>query len=276
VIKDLVVNLGRTADRDVVAEFAISIAEAFQAHVAGIAFAYEPVVAPAVMDGLSAAWIDTQRNESLAAAQAAIERFEKAARRAGSSAEHRLLEASLGTAPTLFGRITRRFDLSVVGQTKPDGIVTDDLFIEAALFESGRPVIVVPYIQTRGLKLDRVLVCWDARRSAARAVGDAMPFLRRSNSVEVVTVSSRRRDNNEIPGADVGEHLARHGLKVEVKHLVADDTNVTNAILSHAADSAADFIVMGGYGHTRIREFVFGGVTRGMLGSMTVPTLMSH
>jgi nucleotide-binding universal stress UspA family protein len=275
-IKDLVVNLGLTADRDVVAEFAISIAEAFQAHVAGIAFAYEPVVAPTVVDGLSAAWIDTQRSERLAAAQAAIERFETAARRAGSSAEHRVLEASFGAAPTLFGSITRRFDLSVVGQTKPDGIVTDDLFIEAALFESGRPVIVVPYIQTLGLKLDRVLVCWDAKRSAARAVGDAMPFLQRSKSIQIVTVSKGRRANDEIPGADIGEHLARHGLKVEVRQLVAEDINVTNAILSHAADSAADFIVMGGYGHTRIREFVFGGTTLGMLRSMTVPILMSH
>jgi nucleotide-binding universal stress UspA family protein len=275
-IRDLVVNLTVTADRDVTAEFALSIAEAFQAHVAGIAFAYEPVVAPTVVDGLSAAWIDTQRNESLAAAQAAIERFETAARRAGSSAEHRLLEASLGAAPTLFGCITRRFDLSVVGQTKPDGIVTDDLFIEAALFESGRPVIVVPYIQTRQLKLERILVCWDAGRSAARAVGDAMPFLQRSKYVQIVTVSDGRQHDDEIPGADIGEHLARHGLKVELKQLVAGDIDVTNAILSHAADCAADFIVMGGYGHTRIREFVFGGTTLGMLRSMTVPTLMSH
>jgi nucleotide-binding universal stress UspA family protein len=275
-IKDLVVNLGLTTDRDVVAEFAISIAETFHAHVAGIAFAYEPVVAATVVDGLSAAWIDTQRNDNLATAQAAIERFEVIAKREGLSVEHRLLEASLGVAPTLLGRIARRFDLSVVGQTKPDGIVTDDLFIEAALFESGRPVIVVPYIQTHRLKLDRVLVCWDAGRSAARAVGDAMPFLQRSKSIEVVIVSNGRRANDEIPGADIGEHLARRDLKVEVKQLVADGIEVANVILSHAADVAADFIVMGGYGHSRIREFVLGGTTHGMLKSMTVPTLMSH
>jgi nucleotide-binding universal stress UspA family protein len=275
-IKDLVVNLGLTTDRDAAAEFAISIAQTFQAHVAGIAFAYGPVVAPAVVDGLSAAWIDTRRSENRAAAEAAIERFESAAKRAGSSAEHRLLEASFGAAPTLLGSIARRFDLSVVGQTKPDGIATDDLFIEAALFESGRPVIVVPYIETYRLKLDRVLVCWDARRSAARAVGDAMPFLQRSESIQIVTVSSGRPHNDEIPGVDIGEHLARHGLNIDVKQLVADDIDVTNAILSHAADCAADFIVMGGYGHTRIREFVFGGTTLGMLKSMTVPTLISH
>ena len=98
----------------------------------------------------------------------------------------------------------------------------------------------------------------------------------KGKAIQIVTVSSGRQDKDEIPGADIGEHLARHGLKVELKQLVADGIDVTNAILSHAADSAADFVVMGGYGHTRIREFVFGGTTRGMLGSMTVPTLMSH
>jgi nucleotide-binding universal stress UspA family protein len=108
------------------------------------------------------------------------------------------------------------------------------------------------------------------------AVGDAMPFLQRSKSIQIITVSSGRRSKDEIAGADIGEHLARHGLEIDVKQLVADDIDVTNAILSHAADSGADFIVMGGYGHTRIREFVFGGTTLGMLRSMTVPTLMSH
>jgi nucleotide-binding universal stress UspA family protein len=80
----------------------------------------------------------------------------------------------------------------------------------------------------------------------------------------------------EIPGADIGQHLARHGLRVEVKRLVAEDVGVANTILSYAADCAADFIVMGGYGHSRLREFVLGGATYGMLESMTIPTLMSH
>jgi hypothetical protein len=139
-IKDLVVNLAVGADRDAAAKFAISIAEAFEAHIAGIAFAYEPIIIPEVMDGLSAAWVDTQRDENRAAAQAAIDRFEVAAKREGTSAEHRLLEASLGAAASLFGRIARRFDLSVVGQMKPARMTPDDLLVESALFESGRPV----------------------------------------------------------------------------------------------------------------------------------------
>jgi nucleotide-binding universal stress UspA family protein len=275
-IKDLVVNLAAGAERDPAAEFVLSIATSFEAHIAGIGFAYEPIITPTVMDGLSAFWIDTQREDNLAAAQAAIDRFEAAARREGLSAEHRLLEASLGSAATLFGAIARRFDLAVVGQSGPDRMARDDLLVESALLESGRPVIVVPYIQTLGLKLDRVLVCWDASRSAARAAADAMPLLQRSRALEILSVSSADGNPDELPGADFGEHLARHDLKVEVRRLIAGDMDIANTILSYAADAGADFIVMGGYGHSRLREFVLGGVTRAVLGSMTVPVLMSH
>jgi nucleotide-binding universal stress UspA family protein len=274
-IKDLVVNLAPVAERDPATEFAISIAEAFEAHIAGISFAYEPIITPTVMDGLSAAWIDTQREDNFAAAQAAVDRFEAAVRRRGLSAEHRLLEASLGSAATLFGAIARRYDLAVVGQSGPDRMARDDLMVEAALLESGRPVIVVPFVQTMGLKLDRVLVCWDASRSAARALADAMPLLRRTGAVEIVSVTAEGNPE-ELTGADVGDHLARHDLKVEVRRLAKGDVDIANTILSYAADAGADFIVMGGYGHSRLREFVLGGVTRGILGSMTVPVLMSH
>jgi nucleotide-binding universal stress UspA family protein len=275
-IKDLVVNLTVGADRDAAAQFAVSIAQTFEAHIAGIAFALDPVITPTVMDGLSAAWVDTQRLENRAAAQAAIDRFEAAAAREGLSAEHRLIEASLGGAAGLFGRIARRFDLAVVGQMEPDRMAPDNLLVESALFESGRPAVVVPYIQNEGLKLGRVLVCWDASRNAARAVADAMPFLRRATAIEIVMVARTSGAADELPGVDLGEHLARHGLKIEVKRLVAEGADVANTILSHAADCAADFIIMGGYGHSRLREFVLGGMTRGMLGAMTVPALMSH
>jgi len=275
-IKDLVVNLTVGADGDPAAQYAVSIAEAFEAHIAGIAFAYDPVITPTVMDGLSAAWVDTQRTENRAAAQAAIDRFEALAKREGLSAEHRIIEASLGGAASLFGRIARRFDLAVVGQMDPERMMPDDLLIESALFESGRPVVVVPYIQKAGLKLDRVMVCWDSSRNAARAIADALPFLKRGKMIEIVMVASGGGKTDELPGVDLGEHLARHDLKVDVKRLVATDVDVANVILSHAADCGADFIVMGGYGHSRLREFVLGGATRGILESMTAPVLMAH
>jgi nucleotide-binding universal stress UspA family protein len=275
-IKDLVVNLTLGADGDPAAQYAVSIAEAFEAHIAGIAFAYDPVITPTVMDGLSAAWVDTQRTENHAAAQAAIDRFEAAAKREGLSAEHRIIEASLGGAARLFARIARRFDLAVIGQMDPERMMPDDLLIESALFESGRPVVVVPYIQKEALKLDRIMVCWDNSRNAARAIADALPFLKRGKIIEIVMVASGGGKTDELPGVDLGEHLARHDLNVEVKRLVASDVDVANVILSHAADCGADFIVMGGYGHSRLREFVLGGVTRGILQSMTAPVLMAH
>jgi nucleotide-binding universal stress UspA family protein len=276
VIKDLVVNLTVGADRDPATQFAVSIAEAFEAHIAGIAFAYDPVITPTVMDGLSAGWVDAQRAENHAAAQKAVDRFEAAAKLQGLSAEHRIIEASLGKAASLFGRMARRFDLTVVGQMDPERMVPDDLMIEAALFESGRPMVVVPYIQKDGLKLDRVLVCWDGSRSAARAIADSLPFLKRGKLIEIVMVATGSGKADELPGVDLGEHLARHDLVVEVKRLVAADIDVSNVVLSYAADCAADFIVMGGYGHSRLREFVLGGATRGILQSMTVPVLMAH
>jgi len=144
------------------------------------------------------------------------------------------------------------------------------------LFDSGRPVIFVPYIQKSGLKLDRVMLCWDGSRAATRAINDAMPFLEKAKQVELVIVSSKAGKANELTGADMGQHLARHGLKVEVKRITSPDIDVTSTILSYAADSSADMIVMGGYGHSRLREFILGGVTRGLLETMTVPTLMSH
>ena len=275
-IKDLVVNLAVGADRDTAAQFAVSIAAAFEAHIAGIAFAYDPVITPTVMDGLSGGWVDAQRAENQAAAQKAVDRFEAAAKLQGLSAEHRIIEASLGRAASLFGHMTRRFDLAVVGQTDPARVLPDDLMIEAALFESGRPVVVVPYIQKDGLKLDRILVCWDGSRSAARAIADSLPFLKYGKLIEIVMVATGSGKADELPGVDLGEHLARHDLDVEVKRLVAGDIDVSNVVLSYAADCAADFIVMGGYGHSRLREFVLGGATRGILQSMTVPVLMAH
>lgn len=275
-IKDIIVNLTVGTPRDTAADYAVSIAQAFESHLAGIAFAFEPVVAPSIMGGIPADIIDAQRTASHGAANEAIKRFELGAKREGLSAESRLIEATLGGAADLFGRMARRFDLAVIGQAEPNKLAAQDIIIEGALFESGRPVIVVPYIQREVLKLDRVMVCWDGSRTAARAIADSLPFLIRSKAIDIVIVASGRDKSDEIPGVDLGQHLARHGLTVDVKRIVAADTDVPNTILSYAADSSADFIVMGGYGHSRLREFVLGGATRGILASMTVPTLMSH
>jgi len=275
-LKDIIVNLTVDAAHDVAADYAISVARTFQAHLTSIGFAFEPVIPGSVMGSMAVELIETQRKEYERAARSAISHVEEAARRVGLAADSRLQTASLAEAADTFGALARRFDLAVVAQAEPNKLPGRELIIEAALFESGRPVLVVPYIQRDGLKLDHVMVCWDGGRNAARAIGDAMPFLTRAKEVEVVVVAGDPGKRDEIPGADIAHHLARHGLKVELERIVVRDLDVANTTLSHAADCGTDLIVMGGYGHSRLREFVLGGATRGILSSMTVPTLMSH
>jgi nucleotide-binding universal stress UspA family protein len=103
-----------------------------------------------------------------------------------------------------------------------------------------------------------------------------MPFIVRAKTTELLTVASESAKSDELPGADMAHHLARHGAKVSVERIVSTEVDVVSTILSHAADTSADLLVMGGYGHSRLREFMLGGVTRGILATMTVPTLMSH
>ena len=273
-IKDLAVNL--SIGRDVAGPYAIGIAELFGAHVAGIAFRYEPVIPPSIAGSFPASYIDAQRAENDQAADVALANFEAAARRAGVSFESRALSASLAGAADRFGAIARRFDLAVVGQAEPDKVAPEELIVEAALFSSGRPVLVVPYIQKDAPRLGRVMVGWDASRSAARAIADAMPFLSRAKAIDIVVVTGERDKSGEITGTNMRRHLARHGIEVNLKHITGSGTDVQNAILSHAADSGADFMVMGGYHHSRLREFILGGVTRGILKSMTVPVFMSR
>jgi nucleotide-binding universal stress UspA family protein len=275
-IKDIVVNLSIGEKPGPACDYAISVAAAFDAHLAGIAFLYDPIVPVSGAGYIPAEVIETQERDNETATRAALDRFTTASARAGVAAEPLTLSASFGGVGEQFGRIARRFDLSIVGQAEPQTSAVEEIVAESALFESGRPVIIVPYIQKAPLKLDRVMLCWDGSRAAARAIADAMPLLHRTGRVEVVIVANERGKQDEIEGADMGGHLARHGLNVEVKRTALGGIDVADVILSHAADASSDFIVMGGYGHSRLREFVLGGVTRSILRSMTVPVLMSH
>jgi len=220
--------------------------------------------------------IETQRADNQTAAESAIKGFTAASNRVGISAEPLTLSASLDGAGDRFACMARRFDLAIVGQDQPKMSSMDHIIGETTLFESGRPMIMVPYIQKEPFKIDNVMICWDGSRAAARAVADAIPILGKSGRVEIVIVTNEPGKQYDIEGADIGQHLARHGLKVNIHRLSGGDIDVADALLSYAADSAADFMVMGGYGHSRLREFVLGGVTHSILQSMTVPVLLSH
>ena len=274
-IKDLVVNLSGRGAQDFAADYAASVAASFGARIVAIAFRYEPVIPDGTLGGIPVELIELQREENSKAAAAAVSRFEAAAKKAGVAAETRIIDATFGGAATVFARVARGFDLAVVGQAQRAHGASEELIIEGTLFESARPVLIVPYIQKRGLTLERVLACWDGSRTATRAIAEAMPFLERAKAVDLVVVSEQRKDE-DITGANMSDHLARHGVRANLKRLSKGDLAIEDVILSYAADSGADFLVMGGYGHSRLREFILGGVTRGILASMTVPVLMAH
>ncbi|MGZ5875266.1 MAG: universal stress protein [Bradyrhizobium sp.] len=276
-IKDIIVNLEHKIARDPARDFAIAVAETFDAHIASVAFAYRLEFPGYVMLEIPADIVAQMIADSERAALAAIDRFDAAAKRSLLSAEHRLLKILGEGAPAILSDIARRFDISVFMQSEPNGVDNDDM-IETSLFQSRRPLIVVPYIQKDGLKLDHVVCCWDGSRAAARAINDALPFLAKATTVDLLIVLNEKTnsDQNAIRGAEIATHLARHDVKVQVVTVPAADIDVASTILSYIADISGTLIVMGGYGHAKLRELILVGVTRDMLRSMTVPVFMSH
>jgi nucleotide-binding universal stress UspA family protein len=275
-IKDIVVNLTLGVETDPACRYAISLAEAYNAHITGVAFAYDPPWPPSILEGAVIDVYRTAKDDQQQKAKDALARFEHATKQSQLSAQPLMIEASLVDATDAFAALGRASDLVVVQQPEPDGSASAQDMVETALFASGRPTLIVPYIQKDGFSVDQVLCCWDGSRAAARAVGDSLPLLKKAKRVKVLTVVTGKFDEKDVTGADLATHLARHNINIELVRIPAADLDVANAILSHAADTDASMIVMGGFGHSRLREFVLGGATRGLLETMTVPTLMSH
>jgi nucleotide-binding universal stress UspA family protein len=170
----------------------------------------------------------------------------------------------------------RAFDFAVVSQAEPGRPPTTDDFTGALLAESGRPVLVVPAIQREPASFARVLVAWDASAAAARAFGEATPIFEQAQKVEIIAVTSSKISRALHHGGQrLAGRLIRGGVAAEFKRLPSDE-DPADALLSYAADSGADLMVAGGYGHSRIREALFGGVTRTLLGSQTLPLFLSR
>ena len=275
-IKDIVVHLSSSPENDPACRYAISMAEAFNAHITGVIFAYDPPWPPSILEGAVIDIYETIKSEEHNRAKVAVDRFESAARQSQLTNQPLMVQTSLLGATDAFAELARTVDLTVVQQPNPDDVNGEFDMVETALFSSGRPVLIVPYIQKAGFSLNYVLCCWDGSRAAARAIGDSLPLLMKAKRVKVLTVITGKFDEKDVTGADLAAHLARHGINIELERIPAADIDVASAILSHAADTNADLIVMGGFGHSRLRQFILGGATRGMLEAMTVPTLMSH
>lgn len=258
--------------------FAIAMAAEFDCHLTGLVTAIQPTIPPMIMGEVPGTLLESQRRASLEAAVTARDAFSAASQKAGVAYEAHLVETSEGTTPSTLAAYARVADLTILGQAEEDDpLAIRELLVESALFDSGRPVLVVPHSGHDSPRFGRAIVAWDGRREAARAVHDALPLLKRMDEIEVVVADDHAPAASAAnPGADLALHLARHGLHVTAKIIGSRDVGVADAILSHGADYGADILVMGGYGHSRLRQFIMGGATRGILTSMTVPTLLSH
>ena len=273
-IKDILVHLDVTEKGECVQDFAISLAAEFGAHLTAAGLVVEIVPPASFMGEFPYDLMLEAADQARAAAEAGYERLRMAAP-ASVATELVIIDSVAGQAREQFGRLARHFDLAIVGQGGPETGSDDELMSEGALFRSGRPVFVVPWIHKGPALLKKAMVAWDGGLAAARAVAEALPLLKRAESVEVVSITSKALPSDELPGFNITRHLTRHGIAATLKKLPPAD-DIGAALLSHAADSSADFIVMGGYGHSRIREFILGGATRTMFQSQTVPVFMAH
>jgi nucleotide-binding universal stress UspA family protein len=192
-------------------------------------------------------------------------------------------EAEGEDAAALLTAAARLADVTILSQVDPEarGSRDDAALPELVALGAGRPVLVLPYTAPaeRALPLgERVMVAWNASAQATRAVNDAMPLLAGAKRVVVLAVNPEQgpRGHGAVPGADLALHLARHGVKAEAGAIQAEDVEVGSMLLSRAADEGVDLIVMGVYGHSRLRELTLGGVSRHLFEHMTVPVFMSH
>ena len=273
-IKDIL-TLVDLAGKQHAARAALDFASRCDAHATGLTIAFEPVVPGFVAAPMPADYIELARNQALKAAQDAGKTFNDMARMAGVKAEVRTAEMITGGSAETVLAHCRLTDLVVVGQENPDEPEPmREMLIESILFESGVPVLMVPYIGGQ-LPLKNVMVAWDGSPTASRAVHAALPLLQMAEKVTVMIVETGRRTSGE-PGADIATYLARHGLNVTIDVVPRPTSGVADAILNYVSDNNIDMVAMGGYGHSRMREFLFGGATRDILASMTVPVMMAH
>lgn len=273
-VKDILVGLATRGQKDPARDFALSMGAEFSAHVTGIAYALEPHVPFSVFPQFTAELIGRHRSEAKQEADAARAGLVEAATRAGVQHEALTGRGTVQQATLDFALRLRTADIAVLAQHQPDDLERmGDLFAEAALFQSGRPMIIVPRNHTGSFSAARILIAWDGSVHAARAVGAAMPLMSNASEIVVCTIQEAAKGDN-LRGNELVTHLRHHGLNVGFAE--RNDADIPQAIAREAEAFRAALVVMGGYGHSRFREFMFGGVTRLMLNKTPVPVLMAH
>ncbi len=259
------------------ARIAAELARRSDAHLTGLAFAFQPIIPVYTMAApVPTDFIVSAHEHAVADARAASERFQEMARAAGVVFDARSLESMPGDGFLGAVRAFQLSDLVVVGQQDPDRLEPmREGLIEALLFQAGAPLLLIPHTGAVEFSTDRAVVAWDSSPTAARSVRTALPLLRQAKEVEVVTIAEERK-HLEAPGTGLARYLSRHGLRVETQQIEAPGRDIGSAILEFANGKEADWIVMGAYGHSRVREFFLGGATRSMLSSATLPVFMAH
>ena len=276
-IKDILLHLDDSKAAKARIDAALALADAQGAHVTGLVAVAAPSMPGYLRNNLPREALEAQENFLNEISANAAERFEKAAKASGVEYELRSLRAPDAALADAISVQARHCDLVVMGQEdETDAASLSREIAEEVLLASGRPLLLIPYVGLQRPIGKTVAVAWDGGREATRAVNDALPLIKDADSVVIMVVNKGKRDESRDPGSDIARHLARHGVKVDVQQLQARDISIADAILDRMADIGADLLVMGGYGHSRTRELVLGGVTLKILQQMTAPVFMSH
>ena len=275
-IKDIVVHLTGSEEDDVRLAHAEAIARTFQSHITGLFVHRMPELFTMADAAAAAAVADELMKQSSQRADAAAKRLQ--ARMDALESEHDLRRYDLypGMVGDALATAAHTADLFV--GTRPYGDPTGQQFIEEqVLFQSGRGCVFVPPGGKPPKQYGSILVAWKDSREAARALSEGLPFLQQARQVIVALIEEEgasERFRIEA-GAEIGRHLSRHGVSAEIRK-VGGWAHAGEALLNEASMTGSDMIVMGGYGHSRLREFVLGGATRHVLTNSTVPILMAH
>jgi nucleotide-binding universal stress UspA family protein len=260
-----------------IADSAISLAVMHAAHLDAVSIGFQPTPIGLPIDGGAAvaAMFEVEYESALARANATLAVFEAEARNAGITYGLQPLTGSPVEIAATAGTLARLYDLTIVLQPEPGLETFDNTVPQEMLFQSGGPVVFIPYTHKGPFEPKHIGIAWDGSRLAARALRDAAPFLACAQTITIISVNEKEIPA-DVSAATLKVHLARHKLSADIVRMNADRADIQPTILSIAADTDLDLIVMGGYGHSRLNERILGGVTRGTLRSMTVPTLMSH
>lgn len=259
-----------------VAENAVAIAAAFEAHLAAVACEVHVEIPGHFLSGSIAnipAIIAGEAKKSRESAKDMLAAFDAAATKAGILHETYIEKCLTYAAPDVLVDHARIRDLTIV--SVPDRY--DQWYAEALIFGSGRPTLVLPEsLGPRPFKLGTVAVAWDFSRAAARAVSDAIPLLEKAKNVRIVTVTNEKGLDSKHSAEALARNLARHGIDVVLEKVDSDGRPIGEVLGTYTASHKVDVLVMGAYGHSRWREFILGGATASLLSKPPLPILFSH